>query len=65
MYVIVNGDTHPLPEPPTLAALLRVLSPSVPFVVARNDEVVAGGAYEACHIGPGDRIDIVHPAAGG
>ena len=65
MSVIVNGDTHPLPEPPTLAALLRSLSPSVPFVVARNEEVVLSGAYEACHIDPGDRIDIVHPAAGG
>jgi thiamine biosynthesis protein ThiS len=65
MYVIVNGHTHPLPEPPTLAALLGSLSPSVPFVVARNDEVVPSGAYDACRIGPGDRIDIVHPAAGG
>jgi sulfur carrier protein len=65
MPVIVNGDTHPLPEPPTLAALLRSLSPAVPFVVARNDEVVPRGAYEACRIDPGDRIDIVHPAAGG
>jgi sulfur carrier protein len=65
MYVIVNGHTHPLPEPRTLAALLRLLSPSVPFVVARNDEVVPSGTYEACHIDPGDRIDIVHPAAGG
>ena len=65
MHVIVNGHTHPLPEPPTLAALLRSLSPSVPFVVARNEEVVLSGAYEACHIYPGDRIDIVHPAAGG
>ena len=65
MYVIVNGHTHLLLEPRTLAALLRSLSPSVPFVVARNDEVVPSGAYEACHIDPGDRIDIVHPAAGG
>ena len=65
MYVIVNGRTHPLPEPRTLAALLRSLSPPVPFVVARNDEVVLSRTYEACHIDPGDRIDIVHPAAGG
>jgi sulfur carrier protein len=65
MHVIVNGHTHPLPEPRTLAALLRSLTPSVPFAVARNDEVVPSAAYEACHIDPGDRIDIVHPAAGG
>jgi sulfur carrier protein len=65
MLVIVNGQTHPLPEPPTLAALLRALSPSVPFAVARNEEFVDRGTYEECHIRPGDRIDIIHPAAGG
>ncbi len=65
MFVIVNGQTHPLPEPRTLAALLLSLSPSAPFAVARNEEVVPRGAYEDCRIYPGDRIDIIHPAAGG
>jgi sulfur carrier protein len=65
MFVIVNGQTHSLPEPRTLAALLRLLSPTAPFAVARNTEVVPQGAYEDCRIQPGDRIDIVHPAAGG
>jgi sulfur carrier protein len=65
MLVIVNGATHILPEPLTLAAVLRLLSPAVPFAVARNAEVVARGSYEQCRIQPGDRIDIVHPAAGG
>ena len=65
MFVIVNGQTYPLPEPRTLAALLRSLSPSAPFAVARNEEVVPRGTYEDCRIHPGDRIDIVHPTAGG
>jgi len=65
MFVIVNGQTYPLPEPRTLAALLLSLSPSAPFVVARNEEVVPRGTYEDCRIHPGDRIDIVHPTAGG
>jgi sulfur carrier protein len=65
MFVVVNGQTHPLPEPRTLAALLRFLSPTAPFAVARNAEVVPRGAYEGCRIQPGDRIDILHPAAGG
>jgi sulfur carrier protein len=65
MFVIVNGQTHPLPEPQTLAALLSQLSPAAPFAVARNAEVIPRGTYEECHIEPGDRIDIVHPAAGG
>ena len=54
-----------MPEPRTLAALLRLLSPSAPFAVARNTEVVLHSVYEDCRIEPGDRIDIVHPAAGG
>ncbi len=65
MFVIVNGETHPLPEPGTLAALLISLSPQTPFAVAHNEEVVPREDYEACRISPGDRIDIVHPTAGG
>jgi thiamine biosynthesis protein ThiS len=65
MFVIVNGQTYPLPEPQTLAALLNQLLPAAPFAVVRNTEVVPRGAYEECRIEPGDMIDIVHPTAGG
>jgi thiamine biosynthesis protein ThiS len=65
MFIVVNGQTYPLPELRTLDALLRFLSPAAPFAVARNDEVIPQRAYKECHISPGDRIDIVHPAAGG
>jgi sulfur carrier protein len=65
MFVIVNDQGHPLPEPGTLAALLASLSPATPFAVARNAEVIPGGTHEECHLEAGDRIDIVHPAAGG
>lgn len=65
MFVIVNGQTQELPESQTLAALLLSYSPSAPFAVARNGEFVPRGSYEDCHIDPGDRIDIVHPTAGG
>jgi sulfur carrier protein len=65
MFLVVNGREYPLPEPRTVAALLRVLSPEAPFAVARNAEVVPRGSYEHYQILPGDRIDIVHPSAGG
>ena len=65
MFVFVNGKTHPLPEPRTLAALLLSLAPPAPFAVARNEEVVPRETYEDCCIYPGDQIDIVHPTAGG
>jgi len=65
MSVVVNGETYPLPEPRTLAALLLSLSPLPPFAIARNEELIPRGTYEKCPIEPGDRIDIVHPTAGG
>jgi sulfur carrier protein len=65
MYVIVNGQTYPMPEIHTLAALLNQLSPAMPFAVACNAEVVSRGSYEQCRIQPGDTIDIIQPAAGG
>ena len=65
MFVLVNGEICLLPELRTLDALLRFLSPAVPFAVARNEEVIPRGTYEECVISAGDRIDIVHPTAGG
>jgi sulfur carrier protein len=65
MSVLVNGRTHNLPEPPTLTALLVVLAPPTPFAVACNGEFIPRANYAGCEIQPGDRIDIVHPAAGG
>ena len=65
MSVLVNGRMHNLPEPRTLAALLVALAPPVPFAVACNGEFVPSTNYARCEVQPGDRIDIVHPAAGG
>jgi sulfur carrier protein len=65
MFVLVNGEPYPLPESGTLAALLRSVSPPAPFAVALNDEVISRGTYEDCLVQPNDRIDIVHPTAGG
>lgn len=65
MFVIVNGEKHPLPEPQTFTAFLRSLSPQPPFAVAHNEELVPRRDYGVCLISAGDRIDIVHPTAGG
>jgi sulfur carrier protein len=65
MSVRVNGQMQSLPEPPTLAALLVALAPPTPFAVACNGEFIPRANYTGLEIQPGDRIDIVHPAAGG
>lgn len=65
MTVLVNGHIEALPETQTLAELLLILNPSKPFAVVRNEEFIPSEDYSHCRIYPGDRIDIVHPAAGG
>lgn len=65
MSLSVNGQPVPLPLPPTLATLLGVLSPQAHFAVARNEEFVPQSKYAECELIDGDRIEIVHPAAGG
>jgi thiamine biosynthesis protein ThiS len=65
MFIVVNGKSHPCPRPQTLAALLLYLAPPAPFAVALNDAVIFRGGFEECWIYPGDRIDIIHPTAGG
>jgi len=65
MFVLVNGQAYPLPESVTLASLLRSVSPPAPFAVALNEEFIPRGTYEDRLVRPNDRIDIVHPTAGG
>lgn len=65
MTILLNGRFQTLPEPQTLADLLLTLNPSKPFAIARNEEFIPREDYGKCRISPGDRIDIVHPTAGG
>lgn len=65
MQVMVNGEPVPLPDPPNLQTLLSTLTPHRPFAIARNEEFVPGSTYAQCELNDGDRIEIVHPSAGG
>jgi thiamine biosynthesis protein ThiS len=65
MPLIVNGREAPMPDPPTLENLLETLQPGQPYVVARNEEFVQRSKYQQCKLIEGDRIEIVHPSAGG
>ena len=65
MPLTVNGREGPMPDPPTLANLLAMLHPRQPYAVAWNEEVVERSKYQQCDLMDGDRIEIVHPAAGG
>ena len=65
MPLTVNGREAPVPDPATLENLLAMLHPPQPFVVARNEEVIQRSGYQQCDLMDGDRIEIVHPSAGG
>ena len=65
MSLKVNGREAPMPDPPTLESLLETLQPRYPFAVARNEEVIERSRYQRCNLMDGDRIEIVHPSAGG
>ena len=65
MPLTVNGKEAPMPDPPTLANLILVLQPPEPFALARNEEFVQRSKYQQCKLIDGDRIEIVHPSAGG
>ncbi len=65
MSLTVNGQAAAIPDPPTLQTLLAVLHLQRPYAVARNEEFVPASAYQNCELTDGDRIEIVHPSAGG
>jgi sulfur carrier protein len=65
MSLKVNGREEPMPDPPTLENLLEALQPRQPFSVARNEEFVQRSTYPQCKLTDGDRIEVVHPSAGG
>jgi len=54
-----------MPDPPTLENLLETLQPRQPYAVARNEEFVERSSYQQCNLMDGDRVEIVHPSAGG
>ncbi|WP_206950917.1 sulfur carrier protein ThiS [Trinickia acidisoli] len=65
MDVQVNQTPLSLPEQATLADALSVFGARPPFAVALNGEFVARGQHAARALRAGDKIDVVHPVAGG
>ena len=66
MTITLNGDTHELPGPLTVAALLRELDIDERRVaVELNLNVVKKTAYETAIIGDGDEVEVVNFVGGG
>jgi len=66
MDIVLNGESHTLPEAITVAALLERLGINHRKVaVERNLEIVPKSAFATTVLGQGDRIEIVHFIGGG
>lgn len=62
----VNGEERAVPDPSTVAELLRSLGIDARHVgVERNREIVPRAAHEATRLAAGDEIEIVTFVGGG
>ncbi len=71
MNLSVNGSPAQLPSPATVAALVAAMTgtgagvSSRGIAVALNGEVVPRSAWDATHLRPGDRVEVLTAAQGG
>jgi sulfur carrier protein len=66
MTIILNGSTHPLPAPLTLAELLASLGlTGRPVVVELNEAAILPREYPTTLVTDGARVEVVALAAGG
>ena len=62
----MNGDRHPLPDPPSVRGALEALGLGKrPVAVELNGDLVRRADHEATPLRPGDLIEIVSFVGGG
>ena len=66
MTIKLNGDSHEIPQPMTVAALLERLEIDARRVaVELNLNVIKKAAYESAVVDDGDEVEIVNFVGGG
>jgi sulfur carrier protein len=64
--IVVNGETHEVPEGLGVSALLSRLGlPSDRVAIERNLEILPRSQWAATSVQTGDRYEIVHLVGGG
>ncbi len=64
--IVVNGESRPLPDPATVAALIAELGlAGRRIAIERNGEIVPRSRHEQQALLPGDRLEIVAAVGGG
>ncbi len=65
MDIQINQQTLTLPDDATVADALAAYGARPPYAVALNGNFVARTQHAARALAAGDRLDVVHPVAGG
>ena len=65
MDIQINQQTLTLPDGATVADALAAYGARPPYAVALNGNFVARTQHAACALAAGDKLDVVHPVAGG
>jgi sulfur carrier protein len=65
MEIEINQKRFTLPDGSTVADALAAFGARPPFAVALNGQFVARAQHPARTLSAGDRLDVVHPVAGG
>ncbi|MEX3581712.1 MAG: sulfur carrier protein ThiS [Burkholderia sp.] len=65
MDIQINQQTLTLPDGAAVADALAAYQARPPFAVAVNGVFVARARHAAHTLSAGDRLDVVHPVAGG
>lgn len=65
MDIQINQQTVTLPDGATVADALAAYGARPPYAVAVNGTFVARTQHAARTLAAGDRLDVVHPVAGG
>ena len=65
MQVLINNQSHQLPDNATLADAVQAIAASGPFAAAVNLQFVPRARYARTALAEGDRIEIIAPVTGG
>ena len=65
MQVLINTQSHQLPDNATLADAVQAIAASGPFAAAVNLQFVPRARYAQTALAEGDRIEIIAPVTGG
>ncbi|MGH9327813.1 MAG: sulfur carrier protein ThiS [Terriglobia bacterium] len=64
--ILLNGESREIPEGLTLLKLIEWLKLSADrLAIERNLNIVPRVQWEATHLEPGDRLEVVHLVGGG